>query len=351
MGSGAFAWLVGLGVALAPPDPNHSIRYQFQQTQMAVPVKLVLYAPDNATANRAAERVFQRLAQLNAILTDYDPDSELRRLCDTAGEGKAVPVSEELWRVLVHAQSLAERTEGAFDVTVGPVVRVWRLARQFHKMPPQELLDRMRTVVGYRFVRLVPEQRAVELRKPGMRLDLGGIAKGFALDEALKTLRNEGIVCAMVEAGGDIGLGAPPPGKPGWIIGLAPPERDSPPALYLCLSGCFVATSGDLWQFVELGGKRYSHIVDPRTGIGLTDRITVTVVAPEGMAADGLSTAVSVLGPEKGLRLVEQTPGAAAFIVVNVGGQARTFHSSAWNKLPEVKPLSPDAHGGSPSPP
>lgn len=341
MGPGAFAWLLGVSFLLAPPEAAGSSRFQFEQTEMAVPVKLVLYAPDKTTANRAAERVYQRLAQLNAILTDYDPESELRRLCATAGKGKAVPVSEELWRVLVHAQSLAERTDGAFDVTVGPLVRVWRLARQFHKMPPQELLDRMRPLVGYQFVRLVPEQRAVELRKPGMRLDLGGIAKGFALDEALATLRKEGIDSVMVEAGGDIGLGAPPPGRPGWVIGLAPVNVDKPPTAYLCLSRCFVATSGDLWQYVELGGKRYSHIVDPRTGLGLTNRITVTIVASEGITADGLSTAVSVLGPEKGLRLVEQTPGAAALIVQRVDGQTQTLRSSAWKNLPEAKPLSP----------
>jgi thiamine biosynthesis lipoprotein len=305
---------------------------------MAVPIKLVFYALERDTANRAAESVFQRLKQLNGELSDYDPESELRRLCDTAGEGKAVPVSDDLWRVLVHAQALSERSHGAFDVSIGPVIRVWRLARQFKKLPPQELLDRTRQLVGYKAVHLVPEKRAVELAKRGMRLDLGGIAKGFALDEALLALRKHGITRAMIHAGGDIVLGDPPPEKPGWTIGVAPREPKGPPAFHLSLSRCGVATSGDMWQYVELGGKRYSHIVDPRTGLGLTDHCSVTVVAPDGITADGLSTAVSVLGPAKGLELVDQTPGASAYLVRAPEGRTETHQSSRWKDLPGSGP-------------
>ncbi len=305
---------------------------------MAVPIKLVFYALDRDSANRAAESVFQRLKQLNGELSDYDPESELRRLCDTAGEGKAVPVSEDLWRVLVHAQALSERSHGAFDVTVGPVVRVWRLARQFKKMPPQDLLDRMRQLVGYQTVRLVPEKRAVELTKRGMRLDLGGIAKGFAMDEALVVLRRHRITQAMIHAGGDVALGDPPPDKPGWTIGIAPREPQGPPAFYMSLSRCGVSTSGDKWQYVDLGGKRYSHVVDPKTGLGLTDRCMVTVVAPDGITADGLSKAVGVLGPAKGLELVDKTPGASAYIVRAPEGKLEVHQSSRWKDLPRSAP-------------
>ena len=168
MGGIALAWLVGSVVAAAPAAASE-VRFQYDRTEMAVPIKLVFYALDSGTANRAAEGVFQRLRRLNGILSDYDPESELRRLCDTSGEGKAVPVSDDLWRVLVASQALAQRSDGAFDVTVGPLVRVWRLARQFKKMPPQELLDKTRPLVGYELVRLVPERHAVELKKAGMR--------------------------------------------------------------------------------------------------------------------------------------------------------------------------------------
>jgi thiamine biosynthesis lipoprotein len=329
MGRLIFVWLLGAGFSAAPPDGTPSARFEYERTEMAVPFKLVFYAANRDTANGAAESVFQRLHQLNAILSDYDPESELRRLCDTAGEGKLVPVGDDLWRVLVASLAMAERSEGAFDPTIGPLVRVWRLARRFEKMPPGDLLDRMRGLVDYRLVRLVPAQHAVELTKRGVRLDFGGIAKGYAVEEALAVLGKHGVTRAMVHAGGDMGLGDPPPDRPGWTIGIASREPKGPPSFYLSLSRTFVANSGDMWQYVVLEGKRYSHIVDPKTGLGLTDRSSVTVIGPDGMTTDALSTAVSVLGPEKGLKLVEQTPGVAAHIEVR--------QSSRWKDLPVVK--------------
>lgn len=339
MGGLVFVWLAGLGLFGAPPDGAPSVRFEYERTEMAVPFKLVLYAANQNAANGAAESVFQRLRQLNAILSDYDPESELRRLCDTSGEGKAVPVSEDLWRVLAQAVMVAEHSDGAFDPTIGALVRVWRLARSFEKMPPPGLLGRTRELVDYRLVRLVPARRAVELTKRGIRLDLGGVAKGFAVQEALAVLRRQGITQAMVQAGGDMGLGDPPPGRPGWTIGIAPREPKGPPSLFLCLSRTFVANSGDMWQYVVLDGKRYSHIVDPKTGLGLTDQSNVTVIGPDGMTTDALSTAVSVLGPDKGLKLVDETPGTAAYMVRLANGKIEVRHSSRWKDLPVVEKM------------
>ncbi len=345
MGGLVLAWMTGMGLCAAQPAEASSVRFEFEQTEMAIPFKLVLYAPNASAANGAAESAFRRIRQLNAILSDYDPESELRRLCDTAGEGKAVSVSEDLWRVLVQAREMAERSEGAFDPTIGPVVRVWRLARAFQKMPPPELLDRTRALVDYRLMRLVPAERAVELTKRGMRLDLGGIAKGFAVQEALAVLRSHGVERAMIQAGGDLGLGAPPPDRPGWTIGIAPREPNGPPSFYLCLSRTFVASSGDMWQFVVLDGKRYSHIVDPRTGLGLTDHSHVTVIGPDGMIADAMATAASVLGPEKGLKLVDQTPNLAAYFIRTVGGKVEASQSARWK---ELRVVEKDEHAASP---
>jgi thiamine biosynthesis lipoprotein len=351
MGGLFVAWVAVASLGMAPPPAAHSVRFEFERTEMAIPFKLVLYAPDESTANGAAETVFRRIHQLNAILSDYDPDSELRRLCDTAGEGKAVPVSEDLWRVLVQARTMAERTDGAFDPTIGPVIRVWRLARAFQKMPPQELLDRTRSLVDYRLMRLAPKDRTVELTKRGMRLDLGGIAKGFAVQEGLAILRSRGIEQAMIQAGGDLGLAAPPPDRPGWTIGIAPQDAKGPPSFYLCLSRTFVASSGDMYQYVVLDGKRYSHIVDPKTGLGLTDHSQVTVVGPDGMTADAMATAVSVLGPDRGLKLVDETPGMAAYFQRRVNGRIEARQSARWKELPRIEPdvavkgECPNTHG------
>jgi len=306
--------------------------------EMAVPVKIVLYAPDKSVAEAAAEAAFRRIRELNGILSDYDPASELRRLGDTSEPGKPVAVGDELWRVLSHAQSLSERSAGAFDVTVGPMVRLWSRARRRKRLPSPERLESARKLVGYQLVRLHPKSQSVELLKPGMRLDLGGIAKGYAIDEALATLRRNGVTRALVDAGGDIRLGAPPPDRPGWLIGVAALEPDAPPSRYLWLADRAIATSGDTWQFVEIEGRRYSHLVDPRTGIGLTDHSSVTVVAGDGITADGLASAVSVLGPEKGLKLIEDTPDTAAFIVRAPAGQVEVCESSRWKHLPVAQP-------------
>ena len=334
----AFLCLFAAGIPAAATGEPTLARFEFFQVEMAVPVKIVLYAADEATAAEAAQAAFARIRQLNGILSDYDPASELRRLCSTSKEGDAVVVGEELWHVLSDAQALSERTGGAFDVTVGPVVRLWRRARRRRQMPSPERLDAARQLVGYRLVRLDPERRAVELLKPGMRLDLGGIAKGYAVDEALAVLRKHGIDRALVDAGGDIGLGAPPPDKPGWLIGIAPLERDAPPSRCLWLSRLAIATSGDTWQYVEIGGRRYSHLVDPRTGLGLTDHSSVTVIAPNGITADGLASAVSVLGPEQGLKLIDHTPATAAFIVRAPEGTAQMRESCRWKDLPVARP-------------
>ena len=338
MGKLAIVWLLGVGIPAAPPEAREPGRFQFGRTEMAVPVKIVLYAPDAATANRAAEAAFARIRQLNGILSDYDPKSELRQLCDTSEAGRPVPVSEELWQVLTHALALSQRSEGAFDVTIGPVVRLWRRARRREELPPPQILSEYLQLVGYRLVRLDPKRRTVELLKPGMRLDLGGIAKGYVIDEALAVLRKQGIRRALVDAGGDIVLGDPPPNKPGWLIGVAALEPGQPPSRYIWLSRTAIATSGDTLQYVEIGGRRYSHLVDPRTGVGLTDHSTVTVIAPDAITADGLASAVSVLGPKKGVELIDNTPGTAAFILRAPEGTVETYESRRWKDFPVAKP-------------
>ncbi len=334
MGRLVLAWLFTVGNAALEPAGPSLARFEYERTVMSIPIKLVLYAPAESNANAAADAVFRRILELNGILSDYDAESELLQLVATAGEGKAVRVSDELWRVMTHAIDLARRTDGAFDPTINPVVRLWRKARREKKLPSREKIEEARKLVGYQHVRLDPKHQAIELTKRGMRLDLGGVAKGFVCDEALILLRKRGIARAMIVAGGDIGLADPPPDKPGWTIGVGALEPDEPPSQYLCLSRCGVATSGDMFQYVEIGGTRYSHIVDPKTGLGLTERMTVTVVAPNGMTADGLSTAVSVLGPDRGLALIDVSPGATALVLRRRDGTIEKRPSSRWKDLP-----------------
>ena len=322
---GAFAscrsWLASLLILLVAAGcttrPAAALkRFEFSEPQMGAPFRIVLYAPEAAKAQAAARAAFQRISQLNDIMSDYDTDSELSRLSRTAGSRRAVPLSPDLWTVLAKAQEISARSEGSFDVTVGPYVSLWRKARREKQLPRADLLAAARKAVGWQKLRLDPTTRSATLLAADMRLDLGGIAKGYALDEALRTLRKEGIHRALVTGGGDMSAGDPPPGKRGWRIEVAPLDvTNAPPARFVSLARCGLATSGDLFQRLEIDGRRYSHVVDPRTGVGLTDHSQVTVIARDAMTADGLSKVVSVLGPKKGFTRIEETPGAAAFLV------------------------------------
>ena len=281
---------------------------------MGVEVRLTVYAPSKMAAERACAAAFRRIAALEDITSDYRPTSELMRLCAKAG-GPPVPVSRDLFFVLRRAQALSRRTGGAFDATVGPLIGLWRQARRSKQLPPPDALAEARKRVGWEKVRLDPKRRTVRLLAPGMRLDLGGIAKGYVGDEAIRTLRAHGVSRALFWAGGDVVAGTPPPGAKGWRIEVANTGRGwvgSVPASLL-LANRALSSSGDSEQFVEIGGRRYSHIVDPRTGLGLTDRIAVTVLAPNGITSDGLSTALSVMGMERGRALARSIPGVTAW--------------------------------------
>ena len=325
------SWLAA-SCATRPSPPLQ--RYEFSRPEMGVPFRMVLYAPDLVAAHRAADAAFDRIQSLNDRLTDYEYESELNRLSRTSGQGKFVPVSDDLWRILERSQQLAALSRGALDVTVGPLVKLWRRARMEHKLPDPVRLAQASNAVGYAKMELDALHRAVLLTVPNMRLDLGAIAKGYAAQEAIKTLRAQGIRRALVTAAGDMMAGDPPPGKPGWRIEIAPLDAtNSPASQFVLLNNHGLATSGDQFQRLEIQGVRYSHILNPHTGLGLTDHSLVTVLAPDGMTADGLSTAVSVLGPAAGLKLIEQTRGAAASITRRPNQRIETFGSRRLPKF------------------
>jgi len=291
-------------------------RFAFEKAEMGVPFRVTLYAPDEVTAKTAADAAFSKVEALNAIFSDYDSDSELSRLSDSSGRGRPVPVSDDLWRVMNFAQAVAVRSHGAFDMTMGPVINLWRNARHKKEMPKPEKLAEALVRTGYQAVHLDSATHTVELLKPRMRLDAGGIAKGYAAAEALKVLEQNGFPEALVAAGGDIAAGAPPPDSAGWRVEITALDAEGAPASrFLQVAHCNISTSGDLYQRLEFNGKRYSHIVDPKTGIGLTDHSLVTVIARDGMTADAFSKVLSVLGPERGLAMIEEVEGAAAHVV------------------------------------
>jgi thiamine biosynthesis lipoprotein len=295
----------------APKEPLS--RYEFEEPQMGLPFRIVLYAPNDEIANRASNAAFARIEELNDILSDYEYDSELSALSRSSGQGRAIKVSEDLWRVLERSQALATESNGAFDITVGPFTAAWRKARREHALPDPQRIAELAASVGYEKLVLDPKTKTALLTAPRMRLDLGGIAKGYAIDEALRVIRKNGIARALLMGGGDMAAGDPPPAKNAWRIELVRLDAPgAPPAKFVLLKNRALATSGDLSQRLEMNGKRYSHIVDPKTGIGLTDHSLVNVIANDCITADSLTKVVSVLGYERGFPIVLRRRGAAA---------------------------------------
>lgn len=302
-------------------------RYEYDFVAMGMKFHFAVYAPDEQTVARALEQVEARVRQLDRVMSDYNTESELSQLGDHSGPGRPVRLSPALYEVLDHSIELSRETGGAFDVTIGPVIQLWRTARRTKTMPPPELLQSARERVGWSAVHLDPLARTAELTRKGMQLDLGGIAAGYACDEALQILRSHGLPRVLIDSSGDVLVGDPPPDREGWKVTVAALSggADDPGSRTILLRNASITTSGDARQFVEIGGQRYSHIADPQTGLGLTRRSSTTVIAPTGWQGDSYATAINVLGSKAGIAWIETHPGCSALVVeIQDGKEVRT---------------------------
>jgi thiamine biosynthesis lipoprotein len=286
-----------------------------------VPCHLSCGGLDQAAFDRALERLDARVGDLEGRMSDYRPESPISRL--NAGPAGAWPLDPETLGVVAFALRISEETGGAFDVTVKPLVRLWKQARvQGAPPPPQDLAEATRHV-GWRHLSLLPDGSGLAKDDDGVALDLGAIAKGYIADQALAVLRDAGCTRALAELGGDIAVlrGS---GQPLVRIGLVHPRR--PGALYgvLQVDSGGTVTSGDYERFVEVGGKRYGHILDPRTGMPVEGLASVTVVGPDAMTADAYATAFFALGWEDALALAGRHP---ELTVVFLAADGREFVS------------------------
>ncbi len=309
-------------------------KFVYEKPEMGVPFRVSVYAGSEEAAKAAADAAFARVEELNAIFSDYEEDSELSRLSRTSGSGTRVKVSDPLWTVLERSQQISEQSGGAFDITCGPLTSVWRRARRKFELPPAELSAEMRERCGWKKLRLDPATHTAELLAPQMRLDLGSLAKGYAVDAALLTLREKGYPIALVAGSGDMAAGDPPPGRKGWRIEIAPLDSEGatekPPVVIVELAHCGIATSGDFFQRLEIGGKRYSHILDMRTGQPLTDHALVSVIGVDCFTAS-LSTTLCILGPTEGAKLAETWKDVARW-QRQPGAQMEITAMPGWEK-------------------
>ncbi|MEX2574850.1 MAG: FAD:protein FMN transferase [Balneolaceae bacterium] len=284
--------------------------YSFTEEHMGTDFNILLYAADSTHASHAARAAFDRVEELDQILSTYKEGSELNRLSETAGSGDMMPLSESLFFIVCKAVQISGMTGGVFDMTTGPYIELWRIARRTGRTVPAEELQAAGRRVGYDYIETDGKTRSVRLQQEGMVLDSGGIGKGYAVDEALSVLRGFGIESALVDGGGDISAADPPPGREGWEIGFSAADGGELIQARLMIANQSVATSGDYYQFTDTGGVRYSHIIDPRTGLGVTGRNTVTLLAPDGLHADAFATAVTIMGPAAAEQWISLIPDA-----------------------------------------
>lgn len=344
----ASIWLlvsVSVGRCEEPgPELNYFAR---SEVHMGVEFEVVLFAPEASTAEAALTKAFARIAELDKVLSDYDQASELSKLSESShatlpvasDKFPAVKVSDDLWEVLRLSQQISERSGGAFDVTVGPLTKLWRRARRWKELPAEDLLTAARAAVGWQFLELDAPAKTARLKRPKMRLDLGGIAKGYAAEQAAQAVITCGIRQVLVRGSGDIVAADPPPGEAGWRVGIAPLNPDEPPQRFVHLANKAISTSGDARQVLVVDGRRYSHILDPRSGEPIKGRSGVTVIAPTGTLADGLATAASVLGPDQSLALIGRYTSVELLMVYEDDrGQQRIVESPGFRRLEQRTP-------------
>jgi thiamine biosynthesis lipoprotein len=330
------AWrltLVLIVATTARASSSELVRFERSERHMGTQFTITLFAKHKDTAEIAFRSAFERIAQLDQKMSDYLPDSEVSRLNAKSREAVAsAVVSQDLWRVLTRGQQISQLTDGAFDMTLGPLTRLWRRARRTRELPDAQRLAAAREAAGFRQLNLDAQQRAVQLRAR-MRLDLGGIAKGDALDQAMAALKQSGVSCALINGGGDLLASHAPPGRRGWRVGLIGLDADAEVEDTIWLSRSAVATSGDLWQYVPIDGIRYSHLIDPETGLGLTRRSTVSVLAPRAIDADAFASAVSVMGPVKGIQLLLMQPDLEGRIVHKRDGKVAVMMTPGFERI------------------
>lgn len=315
---------------------NQVQKYTFQRPKMGSPFIITVYSDDSVKLLNTIDLAYQRVDTLNQIFSDYLETSEINTLCNSAKPQVWYHISQDLYAILNISKTAYEDSNGAYDVTVAPLIKLWRKARKEHILPDKNILKNALLKVGFKNIEL-DKSLKIKFLTEGVRLDFGGIVKGYAAQEVVNILIKNGFPICLVDAGGDLAMGSPflPPAPKGgsWHVGISIPNTEN--ALmpqFLHLKNQAVATSGDLYQSVEINGKTYSHIVNPKTGLGLTHRRNVTVIAPDGAQADWLATACSVLSIKKAMKLVGKYPNVELLILENRKGQIKQWKTRSFSR-------------------
>ncbi|MDG1138480.1 MAG: FAD:protein FMN transferase [Opitutales bacterium] len=288
---------------------------------MGTEFKIIIDDANESLCKLATNQAFEEAHRLDLMFSDYLSNSEASTLSASSytNQGNQFQeVSSEFFKILKFCQSLSVKTNGKFDISVGPASRLWRIARFRKTMPKASKIANALSRIGYNKIILHPVESKVCLNQEGMLLDFGSIAKGYAGDQMLLILKKHGLIHSLIDTGGDLVIGQAPRGKTGWRVEIGGDKHPELPTLNL--SNCAVATSGDIEQFVTIHGKIYSHIIDPSSGIGINERKQVTVIGESGMVADSMASAALICGPNYSEKILAQYEIESAFFITQQNG-------------------------------
>ena len=296
------------------------------------PFSPFIFTPaDSRQAESCFEAAFEEIERLDETLSNYRTSSELSRINRLAAQ-QAVTTDPEVFGLLETALDYSRRSQGAFDVTVGPLMREWGFFRGDGRYPRAEDLKRARAKIGFEKVHLDKSARTVRFAVPGMELDLGAIGKGYAVDRAATVLREAGVTVALIDAGSSTlyAMNAPP-GKKGWTVRVPEPGDRSQVVSTVTLRNQSLSTSGSYEKRFQLGGRDYCHVMDPRTGAPVEGVLQATLIASDGTLTDALSNAMFVMGPQAGSEMMATLSGARGLWVMNGDvGDVRRVVKFGW---------------------
>jgi FAD:protein FMN transferase len=302
--------------SVPPPEISETRLY------MGTYVEITVLGKDQSKLKEAMEAGFLEIAKVEKMMSPYREDSDITRINNNAGKGP-VKISPEIFEVIKRAMRISKMSGGAFDITISGLKGLWKIDPESPRVPTQNEINERLPLIDYKQVVLDEKNLTITLAKEGMRLDLGGIAKGYAVDKAALKMSRMGITSASVNAGGDLHTIGTKGGRP-WNIGIQDPRDDKNVIGKLPVTSLAVATSGDYEKFMIVDGKRYCHIMDPKTGKPAEKCMSVTIVCGEAWLADGLATAVFVMGPEKGMSIIEKLEGVDAVVIDANGNRLMT---------------------------
>ncbi len=307
-------------------------KYVFSEQKMGSAFGLQFYHIDSLTANKLAKKAFLLVDSLNISFSDYMENSEINKVSKNAGNGLKINISEPLLQLLIECKRAYFLSNGAFDITIGHLTKLWRKARKSQEITPKDELNKAIKNTGMRFLEIDTSRATARLLKNNVSIDLGGIAKGFAAQKVLEFLQNNGVKSALIDAAGNMAIGSRPPNYTSWKVAIEIPRNNYEKYYKLLnISNMGVSTSGDTFQFIQFNGKKYSHILNPKTGLGMQNGRQVTVICENAVMADWLSTTLCILPIKKALNLTKKV-NFEAFIVQNKRGIAKIKTTKNFQK-------------------